>query len=90
MGWFWFIPTFHMPQASRSPTLSKLILQRSDIDFPLGIGARIVNVEVGLEWCSAKPEARLDAGSGSQDNGEQVAAELQAPGAVSVHQVIEE
>ncbi|KZT10326.1 phosphatases II [Laetiporus sulphureus 93-53] len=55
MGWFWFIPTFHMPSlrslASQSITLS---LKRNEIDFPIGIGSHILDVKVSLEWV---PEA---------------------------------
>ncbi|KAH7907571.1 hypothetical protein BJ138DRAFT_1137484 [Hygrophoropsis aurantiaca] len=48
MGWLWIIPAFHMSTASE-PT--KLIFQRKDIDFALGVGSALVDVEVSMEWC---------------------------------------
>ncbi|PPQ82592.1 hypothetical protein CVT25_007106 [Psilocybe cyanescens] len=60
MGWFWFIPTFHMPQppptSSSSPhtppttVKGNLLLTRKDIDFPLGIGSAIIDVDIEMEW----------------------------------------
>jgi phosphatidylinositol-3,4,5-trisphosphate 3-phosphatase/dual-specificity protein phosphatase PTEN len=53
MGWLWFIPTFHMPHprsSSQAPT--KFVLTRKDIDFPWGVGAGIIDVEISLEWYS--------------------------------------
>lgn len=51
MGWMWFIPCFHLPQPpsrNEEKTLYKLI--RSDIDFPLGFGATLIDVELVLGW----------------------------------------
>ncbi|KAF8899795.1 hypothetical protein CPB84DRAFT_1836771 [Gymnopilus junonius] len=57
MGWFWFIPTFHMPQpppsssaSLPSTTKAKVILTRKDLDFALGIGSSIIDVEIEMEW----------------------------------------
>ncbi|THU78172.1 phosphatases II, partial [Dendrothele bispora CBS 962.96] len=58
MGWLWFIPTFHMPQpppSSSSTTINttttaKLLLKKNEIDFPLGIGSSIIDIEISLEW----------------------------------------
>ncbi|KAJ8475092.1 hypothetical protein ONZ45_g15731 [Pleurotus djamor] len=50
MGWFWFIPAFHMPPPGSQRDTQKLLLSRKEIDFPLGIGSAIVDVEVSLEW----------------------------------------
>jgi phosphatidylinositol-3,4,5-trisphosphate 3-phosphatase and dual-specificity protein phosphatase PTEN len=56
MGWFWFIPTFHMPHSPASgPT--HLTLTREEIDFAIGIGGGIVDVDVSLEWL---PESDTD------------------------------
>lgn len=58
MGWIWFIPIFHMPpppstsDARDAPTVSTFRLTRKDLDFPLGIGSSILDVEVTLEWLS--------------------------------------
>jgi phosphatidylinositol-3,4,5-trisphosphate 3-phosphatase/dual-specificity protein phosphatase PTEN len=49
MGWFWFIPTFHMPHDPAS-TPMHLILTRKEIDFSVGIGGDIMDVDVSLEW----------------------------------------
>ncbi|KAI0341469.1 phosphatases II [Trametopsis cervina] len=53
LGWFWFIPTFHMkhPRSSADDASVNLRLTRAEIDFPLGIGAHIVDVEVSMKWC---------------------------------------
>lgn len=55
MGWFWFVPTFHMhhprADAQRGTTF---VLTRKELDFPVGIGANVVDVAVSMEWC---PEA---------------------------------
>ncbi|KAK0210590.1 hypothetical protein DFS33DRAFT_1294191 [Desarmillaria ectypa] len=58
MGWMWFIPIFHMPpppstsNARDVPTALTFRLTRKDLDFPLGIGSSILDVEVALEWLS--------------------------------------
>lgn len=49
MGWFWFIPAFH---TSESPGPVNFTLSRKDIDFPLGIGSAILDVEILMEWVS--------------------------------------
>ncbi|KAK7683205.1 hypothetical protein QCA50_013878 [Cerrena zonata] len=52
MGWFWLVPTFHM-QHPRSPGSSTTLrLNRKELDFPLGIGANIIDLEVTMEWGS--------------------------------------
>jgi len=61
MGWLWFVPTFHMPQPPPScglsppstmstPTKTTFLLTRKDLDFPLGLGSAIIDVEIELEW----------------------------------------
>jgi phosphatidylinositol-3,4,5-trisphosphate 3-phosphatase/dual-specificity protein phosphatase PTEN len=57
MGWIWLIPTFHIPQPSlmrngggMTPTRTTLRLKRKEVDFPVGLGAGIVDVEISLEW----------------------------------------
>ncbi|KAL1943919.1 hypothetical protein VTO73DRAFT_3737 [Trametes versicolor] len=53
MGWFWFIPTFHMPHPRGAGEQgATLVLTRKEIDFPVGIGASIMDVSVSMEWCS--------------------------------------
>lgn len=59
MGWLWIIPAFHMPyprpgqspsSSSAAPTSTKLLLTRKDLDFPLGIGAGIIDLQITMEW----------------------------------------
>jgi phosphatidylinositol-3,4,5-trisphosphate 3-phosphatase/dual-specificity protein phosphatase PTEN len=61
MGWLWFVPTFHMPQPPPShgppssstittPTKTTFLLSRKDLDFPLGLGSAIIDVEIEMEW----------------------------------------
>ncbi|TCD68747.1 Telomerase protein component 1 [Steccherinum ochraceum] len=52
MGWFWFIPTFHMPPRDAEQQTVTLKLTRQEVDFAVGIGSHIVDLEVNLEWCS--------------------------------------
>ena len=53
MGWFWFIPTFHMhhPRGPGNESAT-LVLTRKELDFPVGIGANLIDVAVSMEWCS--------------------------------------
>ncbi|KAG2039191.1 hypothetical protein BDR03DRAFT_952142 [Suillus americanus] len=48
MTWLWFIPAFHI--APEMPS-SSFILPRDDLDFPIGIGKDIMDVELKMEWC---------------------------------------
>ncbi|KAG6868640.1 hypothetical protein C0993_012684 [Termitomyces sp. T159_Od127] len=50
MGWLWFIPTFHMKPTSEGPT--RFSLKRKELDFPLGLGSAIIDVEIKMEWLS--------------------------------------
>ncbi|KAG9075700.1 Telomerase protein component 1 [Ceratobasidium sp. 370] len=45
MGWIWFIPAFHLADGETETTIR---LTRKDLDFPLGIGAWIEDVEIVL------------------------------------------
>jgi phosphatidylinositol-3,4,5-trisphosphate 3-phosphatase/dual-specificity protein phosphatase PTEN len=51
-GWFWFIPAFHMPgpTSAEGHAQTRLTLGRKEVDFPLGIGKSLVDVEIVLEW----------------------------------------
>lgn len=76
MGWFWFIPTFHMTHPRRStgePTSFRLT--RKEVDFPLGIGSHIVDVTVSMEWCAPEadvvcPPTRQDSQDSAEGRGE--------------------
>jgi len=61
MGWLWFVPTFHMsqpppspglspPSTTSTPTQTTFLLTRKDLDFPLGLGSAIIDVEIEMEW----------------------------------------
>ncbi|KAL6300793.1 hypothetical protein BKA93DRAFT_739805 [Sparassis latifolia] len=57
MAWFWFIPAFHMPQPQSGGQDARMLLSKKEIDFPLGIGSSIVDVEVAMEWYPEIAEA---------------------------------
>lgn len=48
MTWLWFIPAFHISLETPS---SSFTLRRDDLDFPIGIGKGIMDVELKMEWC---------------------------------------
>lgn len=56
LGWLWFIPQFHMPPDSTEPV--HLTFEKKDIDFPLGIGSNIINVEVVMEQVPSAQAAK--------------------------------
>jgi len=59
MGWFWFIPAFHFAEGERT---KRWRLTRKDLDFPLGLGSEIVELEVEMEKVDetlAEPPARV-------------------------------
>jgi phosphatidylinositol-3,4,5-trisphosphate 3-phosphatase/dual-specificity protein phosphatase PTEN len=58
MTWMWLIPSFHI--ASETPSTS-IVLTRNELDFPIGIGKDILDVEVKMEWCCDEAEASYDA-----------------------------
>lgn len=88
MGWFWFIPTFHMHHhgsedgsgARRHATT--FTLKRKELDFPIGLGANVIDVGVSMEWCAEAASGRdvaLDATEGKVgDDPQGVAATLTA------------
>lgn len=45
MGWIWLIPAFHINPDT--PT-TKILLTRKEVDFPLGVGAALIDVEISL------------------------------------------
>lgn len=59
MGWLWFIPAFHFAEGERR---KKWKLERRELDFPLGVGSDIVDVEIEMERVDetlAEPPARV-------------------------------
>ncbi len=76
MGWFWFIPTFHMhhPGGDSGPQrhATTFTLKRKELDFPIGLGANVIDVAVSMEWCTeatdvGERDVGLDATAGRQD-----------------------
>jgi len=53
MGWFWFIPAFHMGEERLT---THLILPKKEIDFPLGAGSWIIDVDIALDWATPDSE----------------------------------
>ncbi|KAH9896956.1 phosphatases II [Cubamyces lactineus] len=97
MGWFWFIPTFHLPHPRGSAEQSAtLTLTRKEIDFPVGIGSNIIDVSVSMEWCSEaadviNPPERLGSAEFAKGQGEPsaVAASLQAAAGGEIKEMVE-
>ncbi|KAI0646393.1 phosphatases II [Trametes meyenii] len=97
MGWFWFVPTFHMPHPRASGGEgATLVLTRKEVDFPVGIGSSILDVGVSMEWCSeaadvVSPPARQGSAESVEGQGEptSVAAALQAAASGQVHGLAE-
>ncbi|KIM31148.1 hypothetical protein M408DRAFT_327440 [Serendipita vermifera MAFF 305830] len=51
MGWLWFVPLFHLQQPpSQKGQRTTVVLKRSDVDFPLGYGALLIDIELTLGW----------------------------------------
>jgi len=70
MGWFWFIPAFHFAQGEKR---KKWMLTRKELDFPLGVGGDIVDVEIEMERVDetlAEPPARVSSIDSRAGNGE--------------------
>lgn len=109
MGWAWFVPTFHMPQPPPSSSNSntdtpivKLHLTRKELDFPLGVGSKIIDVEISIQWltptdsvleeqpAAATPEveARVLGLEGERGNDRGVAATVQAMTAGTVEDAV--
>jgi len=98
MGWFWFVPAFHFAEGERR---KKWKLTRKELDFPLGVGSDIVDVEIDMESVGetlAEPPARVSSIESRAGKGEpsstvaNVAHTLvsgNAEGAVRMHQAVE-
>jgi len=44
----------HASTESPVSPITRLILTRKEVDFPIGVGANIIDVEIGLAWVSEK------------------------------------
>lgn len=58
LGWFWFIPAFHMPPPPSNESGDKnhepthITLARKEIDFAVGAGAALVDIDLSFEWAT--------------------------------------
>ncbi|KAH8083341.1 phosphatases II [Cristinia sonorae] len=97
MGWFWLIPTFHMPHPRQEgPQTATIKLTRRELDFALGVGSHIVDVEVNLEWCSEtadviSPPERQTSVDSREGKGEPagIAATIEAVAGGKVSEIVE-
>jgi phosphatidylinositol-3,4,5-trisphosphate 3-phosphatase/dual-specificity protein phosphatase PTEN len=51
MGWIWLIPTFHIPHPAIPGKSHTVTFVRKEVDFPIGVGAGLIDVSVEMEWC---------------------------------------
>lgn len=98
MGWFWFVPAFHFAEGERK---KKWKLARKELDFPLGVGSDIIDVEIEMERVDetlAEPPARvssIESRAGMGEPGSTVANAMHtlvsgdAEDAVRMHQAVE-
>lgn len=98
MGWFWFVPAFHFAEGERK---KKWKLARKELDFPLGVGSDIIDVEIEMERVDetlAEPPARvssIESRAGMGEPGSTVANVMHtlvsgdAEDAVRMHQAVE-
>ncbi len=91
MGWFWFIPTFHMLEHSRrsAQQSATFVLTRKELDFPVGIGAHIIDITVSMEWCPdtadiLSPPERVDSAEMAEGKGEPVGIAATLPAVASL------
>lgn len=55
MGWIWFIPAFHVNLPTVEFTKAEqLLFVRKEVDFPIGIGSALLNVEVSMKWVKSQ------------------------------------
>ncbi|KAH7926238.1 hypothetical protein BV22DRAFT_1009461 [Leucogyrophana mollusca] len=93
MGWLWIIPAFHMSTPSSPSEPTRVVFQRKEIDFPLGVGSALIDVEVLMEWCSdsesVQPPQKDIALGDEQEEPAGVAATMQAIIAGDVGEAVE-
>jgi len=91
MGWIWLVPAFHLPypkttpndngnnSGTSTPTQSTIHLTRKDVDFPIGLGAGIVDVELSFEWITPSDVHQRAAAIASPEKRDEVANVLSEP-----------
>ncbi|EJD54825.1 phosphatases II [Auricularia subglabra TFB-10046 SS5] len=55
LGWFWFIPIFHVAPGSAGAV--HFVLEKREVDFTVGAGAWIIDVDVAMDWVGADAPA---------------------------------
>lgn len=88
MAWMWLIPSFHMAPETSS---SAILLARDELDFPVGIGKDILDVEVKMEWCHDEPshDAQVEIEPADEPSSEMEAVVASLAGGVEVGQAVE-
>ncbi|KAJ7151115.1 phosphatases II [Mycena filopes] len=103
MCWLWFVPAFHMPQppptnGGTPPPATKFTLTRKEVDFPLGVGSALVDVEIEMEWLrgadseGVQPPARqtsADSEEGAMGEPAGIAATIEAVTAGNIADAVE-
>ncbi|KAJ6486884.1 phosphatases II [Mycena sanguinolenta] len=100
--WLWFIPAFHMPPqpatGSTPQPPTKFTLQRKEVDFPIGVGSALIDVEMEMEWLrttdseAVQPPARqtsADSAAGDKAEPAGLAATLEAVAAGNIGDAVE-
>ncbi|KAJ7039826.1 phosphatases II [Mycena alexandri] len=102
MCWLWFVPTFHMPQppptSGPPPPPTKFTLTRKEVDFPLGVGSALIDVEIEMEWLrtmdseGVQPPARqtsAESEEGAMGEPAGIAATIEAVAAGNIADAVE-
>ncbi|KAF7336087.1 Phosphatases II [Mycena sanguinolenta] len=99
--WLWFIPAFHMPPQPAGNTLqppTKFTLKRKEVDFPVGVGSALIDVEMEMEWLrttdseAIQPPARqtsADSAAGEKAEPAGLAATVEAITAGNITDAVE-
>lgn len=61
-------------------TVTKILLTRKELDFPLGLGSSIIDVEISFEWLQAPDSAVMQPVAASPEVEAQIGGEPEAGG----------
>ncbi|KAF9652289.1 phosphatases II [Thelephora ganbajun] len=87
IGWFWFIPTFHFAEGKRRKEWK---LTKKELDFPLGLGSDIIDVEIEMERVDETPAEPLTRVSSIESRaGKRDPSSTVVEDAVGTHQAME-